>query len=367
VSGKRKVRTGVGAVRENDRRDEGEGSSLEAPRRMRDPFGKLPDRVQRSLVERRPPSWIDPMLATLTARRFSDPGWIFEPKFDGVRCLSFRHDGGVRLMSRNRLSANDRYPEIAEALAAQDAADFIVDGEVVAFEGNRTSFARLQRRMQVRDPNNARRSGVPVYYYVFDVLYAGGFDVTGLPLRDRKALLRGLFSFKDPVRFTAHRNADGVRYWEQACRRGLEGVIAKRADSPYVPGRSGHWLKFKCVNEQEFVIGGFTDPKGSRHDFGALLIGYHRDGDLVFAGKVGTGFDDETLRTLGRRLRALEQERPPFTAGRLPRKGVHWVRPELVGQIGFTEWTRDGQLRHPRFLGQRDDKAAREVVREMPT
>jgi bifunctional non-homologous end joining protein LigD len=333
---------------------------------MTDPLERLPDDARKRLVKSRMPSWMDPMLATLTERRFSDPGWIFEPKFDGVRCLSFRHDGDVRLMSRNRLSANDRYPEIAEALAAQDAFDFVVDGEVVAFEGNRTSFARLQRRMQVRDPNNARRSGVTVNYYVFDVLYANGFDVTGLRLRERKALLRRLLSSKDPLRFTPHRNTEGVTYWEDACRKGLEGVIAKRADSTYVRGRSGDWLKFKCVNEQEFVIGGFTDPKGSRHDFGALLIGYYRGDDLAFAGKVGTGFDDETLRSLGRRLESLEQDRPPFTAGRLPRKGIHWVKPDLVGQIGFTEWTRDGQLRHPRFLGLREDKPAREVVRERP-
>jgi bifunctional non-homologous end joining protein LigD len=333
---------------------------------MTDPLQLLPAQAQRVLVKAPPPSWIDPMLATLTERRFSDPGWIFEPKFDGVRCLSFRHDGAVRLLSRNRLPANDRYPEIAEALAAQHATDFVVDGEVVAFEGNRTSFARLQRRMQVRDPNNARRSGVAVFYYVFDVLYADGFDVTGLRLRERKALLRRLLSFKDPLRFTPHRNTEGVRYWEEACRKGLEGVIAKRADGTYVHGRSGDWLKFKCVNEQEFVIGGFTDPKGSRHDFGALLIGYYRGDDLAFAGKVGTGFDDETLRSLGRRLESLEQDRPPFTAGRLPRKGVHWVKPKLVGQIGFTEWTRDGQLRHPRFLGLREDKPAREVMREVP-
>jgi bifunctional non-homologous end joining protein LigD len=333
---------------------------------MTDPLQQLPDDARERLVKSRMPSWMDPMLATLTERRFSDPGWIFEPKFDGVRCLSFRRDGVVRLMSRNRLSANDRFPEIAEALAAQDAADFLVDGEVVALEGNRTSFARLQRRMQVRDPNNARRSGVAVYYYVFDVLYADGFDVTGLRLRERKALLRRLLSFKDPLRFTPHRNTEGVRYWEEACRNGLEGVIAKRADGTYEHGRSGDWLKFKCVNEQDFVIGGFTAPKGSRHDFGALLNGYYRVDDFAFAGKVGTGFDDETLRSLGRRLESLEQDGPPFTAGRLPRKGVHWVKPELVGQIGFTEWTRDGQLRHPRFLGLREDKPARKVVREVP-
>lgn len=306
------------------------------------------------------------MLATLTERRFRDPGWVFEPKFDGVRCLAFRTGRTVRLLSRNRLEVGNHYPEIAEALAAQAADHFVVDGEVVAFERNRTSFARLQRRMHLRDPEMARRTGVAVFYYLFDVLYVDGFDVSGLRLRERKGVLRKLISFKDPLRFTPHRNAEGVAYWEEACRKGWEGVIAKRADGVYVHGRSSDWLKFKCVNEQEFVIGGYTDPKGSRQDFGALLIGYYRGNDLMFAGKVGTGFDDETLRRLGRTLKSLEQDSPPFTAERLPRKDVHWVRPQLVGQIGFTEWTRDGQLRHPRFLGLREDKAARDVIRETP-
>lgn len=306
------------------------------------------------------------MLATLTDQRFSDPGWIFEPKFDGERCLAYRTRSQVRLLSRNRLLLNDHYPELAEALAAQEADGFVVDGEIVAFDGNRTSFAKLQRRMQVRDPEKARRTGVRVYLYLFDVLYADGHDVTVLPLRQRKAALRTLLAFRDPLRFTPHRNAEGEAYWREACRKGWEGVIAKRADAPYVHKRSRDWLKFKCVNEQEFVIGGFTDPKGSRHGFGALLIGYHQGDDLVYAGKVGTGFDDELLDHLSRRLARIERDRPPFSIGRLPRTGIHWVKAELVAQIGFTEWTRDGQLRHPRFLGLREDKTPREVVRERP-
>jgi bifunctional non-homologous end joining protein LigD len=334
---------------------------------MRDPLERLPDQARARAVAGDQPTWVSPMLAVLTERRFSDPGWIFEPKFDGERCLAFRKGSDVRLLSRNRKRLDDHYPELAEAMAAQEADDFVVDGEIVAFEGNRTSFARLQRRMQVRDPQAARATGVAVYFYLFDVLHVNGFDVTALALRDRKAVLRGLFSFRDPLRFTAHRNADGEAYWREACRKGWEGVIAKRADTPYERGRSGDWLKFKCVNEQEFVIGGFTDPKASRRGFGALLLGYHRDGDLVFAGKVGTGFDDRLLERLRRRLGSIERERPPFSAGRgLPSGGVHWVRPELVAQIGFTEWTGDGQLRHPRFLGLRDDKRPADVVRERP-
>ena len=338
---------------------------------MTGPLEGLPDRARRRLVAAPQPSWVEPMAATLTERRFSDPGWIFEPKFDGERCLAFRKGSRVRLRSRNRKLANDHYPELVEALAAQAAGDFVVDGEVVAFEGGRTSFARLQRRMQVRDPDAARATGVAVYFYLFDVLHADGQDVTGLPVRDRKALLRRLLRFRDPIRFTAHRNADGEAYWREACRKGWEGVIAKRADAAYEPRRSRLWLKFKCVAEQEFVVGGFTDPEGSRRGFGALLLGYYDDdgggGELVYAGKVGTGFDDPLLERLRRRLGGLERGGPPFAPGRLPSAGVHWVRPELVAQVAFTEWTGDGQLRHPRFLGLRRDKRPREVVRERPS
>jgi ATP-dependent DNA ligase len=201
---------------------------------------------------------------------------------------------------------------------------------------------------------------VAVYLYLFDVVHVHGCDVT------RKAVLRRLLAFRDSLRFTPHRNADGEAYWRQACRKGWEGVIAKRADAPYRHDRSCDWLKFKCVNQQEFVIGGYTDPKGSRHGFGALLLGHYRGGDLVYAGKVGTGCDQQLLEGLRRRLASLERARPPFSVGRLPSAGVRWVRSELVAQIGFSEWTGDRQLRHPRFLGLRHDKRPREVARERP-
>ena len=218
------------------------------------------------------------MLATLTDDRFSDPRWIFEPKFDGVRCLVFRDRRGVRLLSRNKLSLNRQYPEIEEAFRAEPAGDYILDGEVVAFEGKRTSFARLQRRMQLRDPARAKRTGVAVYFYAFDIVYAGGFDLTRLPLLERKLVLRRVLSFNRRLRFTAHRVEDGEQAWRDACANGLEGVIAKRADSPYEHGRSRDWLKFKCVNEQELVIGGYTEPAGARVGLGALLLGYYDDG-----------------------------------------------------------------------------------------
>jgi DNA ligase D-like protein (predicted ligase) len=326
----------------------------------------MPEAAKSRVRRRRQPTWVPPMLATLTEKRFSDPEWIYERKFDGERCLAFRERTAVRLMSRNQLRIDNHYPEVAEALEAQDPLPFIVDGEIVAFERNRPSFSRLQRRMQLRDPEAARRTGVPVFFYLFDVLHVGDFDLTGVELRHRKAVLKRLLSYGGPLRFTQHRNRDGESLWNDACASGWEGVIAKRADSNYEHRRSSNWLKFKCVNEQEFVIGGYTDPRGSRTGFGALLVGYYEDDRLRYAGKVGTGFDTTLLSSLARRLARLEQQEPPFDVGTLPRKGVHWVRPELVCQVGFSEWTQDGRLRHPRFLGLREDKPAREVVRERP-
>jgi DNA ligase D-like protein (predicted ligase) len=313
-----------------------------------------------------------PALATLTYDRFSDDGWLFERKLDGMRVLAEGAGGRVRLRSRSGADAGASFPEIAEALSAQHTPDFVVDGEVVAFDGDQTSFAALQPRMHLSNPDKARRTGVEVFYYVFDVLHLDGHSTRALALRDRKDLLRDLFEWHDPLRFTTHRDAGGEAYFEEACAQGWEGLIAKRADAPYRSGRTADWLKFKCEQGQEFVVGGWTDPQGSREGFGALLLGYFDDaGALVYAGKVGTGFDRTLLSSLGRRLRALSVSKPAFDERSLPkgaawRIGVHWVEPELVAQVNFTEWTRDGQLRHPRYLGERVDKSAREVVREAP-
>jgi len=299
------------------------------------------------------------MKAVLWDEPFSDPGWIFERKLDGVRCLAHRDGGGtVRLLSRTARSMNADYPELVKALDAEPCRDFVVDGEVVAFDGRGvTSFSRLQRRGRER---------VAVFFYLFDVLRLDGQDVRDLPLRERKARLRRALRFEGPVRFSPHRNDRGEEMFAEACRKGLEGVMAKRADSPYRATRSSDWRKLKCHAEQELVIGGYTAPQGSRTDFGALLVGYWEDGRLSYAGKVGTGFDQETLRDLGKRLRDLERPESPFVDIHPIPRGTHWVEPELVGQIAFTEWTRDGRLRHPRFLGLRTDKAARDVVRERP-
>src|SRR4051794_26133756 len=300
------------------------------------------------------PTTAGAMKAVLTGERFSDPEWIYERKLDGIRCIAIRDGGPVRLLSRNDLPLDGRFPSIAEALERQPCRRFAIDGEVVAFSGGTTGFAKLGQ------------AGATVYLYAFDITWLDGGDVRPLPVRERKRLLRGAIEFADPVRFSPHRNGDGIGFYEEACRKGWEGLIAKRADSPYVTTRSRDWLKFKCEHGQELVIGGFTAPRRAREEFGALLLGYYRDGDLVYAGKVGTGFDRAMLRDLGARMRGLERPTRPFAGDdKIPGvRGATWIEPRLVAQVGFTEWTRDGRLRHPRFLGLREDKDPREVVRE---
>lgn len=301
------------------------------------------------------PQWVQPMLATLTRDYFSDPEWLFEPKLDGIRCLAFKRGGQVKLLSRNQLDLTHGYPEVGRALENQRVQDFIIDGEVAAVKGDVTSFSLLQQ---------ARRQKVPIVYFVFDVIHLHGHEVARVDLRRRKKLLEDAFKWGGPLSFVSHVEGDGEEFYEVACARGWEGVIAKRASSKYTAGRSREWLKFKCSNEQEFVIGGYTDPQGQRAAFGALLVGYYEDGQLRYAGKVGTGFDAATLQGLLGKMEPLSRSESPF-AGKPPlRKGVHWVRPRLVAQIGFSEWTSDGRLRHPRFLGLRRDKKASEVVRE---
>jgi DNA ligase D-like protein (predicted ligase) len=306
-----------------------------------------------------------PALATLSHERFWEPGWVYERKLDGQRCLAVRTGRGTKLYSRSGRDVTVAFPEIAEALEEQASTDFVIDGEVVAFEGSRTSFERLQPRIHLSSAEKARRSGVPVYFYVFDVLRADGQDVRAEPLLDRKAKLRGLLTFEGPIRYTPHRRKGGEEYFAEACRKGWEGLIAKRADAAYATGRTDRWLKFKCEAGQELVVVGWTDPEGSRVALGALLLAYHDGVDLVYAGKVGTGFSQSVLRDLHAQLSSIERESTPCTRGAsIPRKAVHWAEPRLVAQVAFTEWTRDGQLRHPRYLGLRTDKKASDVVRE---
>jgi ATP-dependent DNA ligase len=286
------------------------------------------------------PKWLTPMAATLTQERFTGPEWLFERKLDGIRLLAYKQGRDVRLFSRNQLPQNASYPTVVDAIAHLPVREAVLDGEATGVWGRQGRVA----------------------YHVFDILWLDGRDLTREPLVTRRARLQEI-----PLHAPLHRVPEirDAKPWERACAEGWEGVIAKRRDAVYEHRRSPHWLKMKCEASQELVVGGFTDPQGGRVGLGALLVGYVDGTDLVFAGKVGTGFDTTMLRELRARLDALEIPAPPFTkfVG-LPRVRVHWTRPEVVVQVAFIEWTVHGKLRHPRLLGVRTDKAARDVVRE---
>jgi ATP-dependent DNA ligase len=282
------------------------------------------------------PEWLEPMAAKLTQERFTGPGWLFERKWDGIRLLAFKNGSDVRLLSRNRLPQD--YPTVRQAIAALPVRDVILDGEAAW------------------DPRSR------VAYHVFDILWLEGRSVTSLALEERRGLLKAL-PLRPPLARVAE--LDDPEPWKRALAEGWEGVIAKRRGSPYEHRRSPHWLKMKCEETRELVVGGFTEPQGGRVGLGALLVGYYEGGDFVFAGKIGTGFDTKLLLDLRRRLDRLEIAVPPFTKGTgLPRLRAHWARPEIVVQVAFVEWTVHGKLRHPRLIGIRFDKAAREVERE---
>jgi DNA ligase D-like protein (predicted ligase) len=306
------------------------------------------------------------MLATLTDRRDFDEDWLLERKFDGERCVVRKAGSDVRLESRTGKDLTGTYPEVRAAVAAQRSRDLLLDGEVVAYDGKQTSFSRLQQRLGVSEPSAEQVAAYPVVFCVFDLLAIDGDDLTGRALVDRRLRLTKAVRPSAALQLSEAWRGDSERRFAEACRAGWEGLIAKRADAPYDGGRSRDWLKLKCAWGQELVIGGYTDPAGSRTDFGALLVGYFEDGRLRYAGKVGTGFTAATLRELGARLRKLRARESPFVDARPVPRGTHWTRPELVAQIGFAEWTNEGRLRQPRFLGLRDDKPAAEVVRERP-
>ena len=282
----------------------------------------------------RMPQWLEPMAATLTEERFAGKDWLFERKYDGIRLLAYKRGRNVQLFSRNRLLQS--IPGIEKAIAAMPSKELILDGEV--------TWDRESR------------------YDVFDILWLDGKSTTALPLEERRALLKKL-KFSGPMRRVELLGDE--QPWERARKEGWEGVIAKRRGSPYEHKRSKHWLKMKIEASQELVVGGFTDPQGARVGLGALLVGYYDGDDLVFAGKIGTGFDSKLLLDLRGRLDKIETAKPPFTIAKgLPKLGAHWVKPSIVVQVSFIEWTANNKLRHPRLIGVRFDKTAREVVRE---
>jgi len=316
--------------------------------------------------------FIEPMKAKLVSAPPAHGDWIYELKFDGFRVEALKSGADVHLRSRNDKDLTRRFREIAEAVAALPVRSAIFDGEIVALDAKgRPSFQLLQAQETGEQP--------PLAYYLFDLLRVNGDDLLGQPLVQRRERLKVIFeNASEPLRYSSNLGDDPQRLLDEIRARGLEGLIGKQRDSKYEPGRrSGAWVKLKCVNEQEFVIGGFTPPRGTRKHLGAVLVGYFEQKRLRFAGKVGSGFNTALLRSVHGKLAALHRDTRPFTdlpekrGGRwsqniTPRemKLCHWVEPRLVCQVRFTEWTNDGKLRHPVFLGLREDKDAAEVTRE---
>ena len=310
------------------------------------------------------PRFVAPQLATLVGAAPAGEQWLHELKFDGYRILARVDEGRVQLLSRNDRDWTDHFPAVASAAARLPARRALLDGEVaMLLPDGTTSFQALQNA-------GAEEPRGQLVYMVFDLLHLDGHDLTGAGLEDRKRVLRALVdaggAAADPVRYSDHVVGSGPEFFEQACRHGLEGIISKRRDAPYRGARGTEWQKVKCLKRQEVVIGGYTDPEGSRVGIGALLAGVYDDGRLVYAGKVGTGFTDKSLRDLEQRLRALRQDAAPFATRSEGVPRAHWVKPELVAEVAFSEWTADGRMRHPSYQGLREDKPAAEVVRERP-
>lgn len=350
--------------------------------------GRLPDRARQRLVVQPHdargvkravfPKSLEPMQATLTEAPFDSPDWFFEPKMDGVRAIVFINGDSVRIISRSGLDATRQYPTIVGEMAEQTERRLMLDGEIVALnEKGVPSFQTIQQRLNLQRDSDIRKmeEQIPVYFYAFDILYVGGYDLRRAPLSDRKALLKQLLVPTDHVHLLEHFEEDGVAAYEGAISAGLEGVMAKKRDSVYESGRrSKAWLKVKGTSEDEFVVGGYTAGTGGRaKTFGSLLVGqYDDEGRLVYAGNVGTGFDEKTLVLLLKRLDSLKTVASPFDVmtpgtsrfGRPKDVPIIWVKPELVARVKFAEWTNDGHLRAPSYLGLRGDKPPRDVHRE---
>jgi bifunctional non-homologous end joining protein LigD len=310
------------------------------------------------------PKFVPPELATLVDRAPSGEEWLHEMKYDGYRILARIDHGRVTLASRNARDWTAKFPAVTEAAARLPVERAILDGEVaVLLPKGTTSFQALQNFLSGAHSDQ-------LVYMVFDLPHLNGRDLTGTRLEDRKralaAILESAGGDARPLRYSDHVVGNGPEFFAQACRLGLEGIISKRRDSPYQGTRSREWLKIKCARRQEVVIGGYTDPEGSRVGLGALLGGVHEDGRLIYVGKIGTGFSDKTLRELKKQLVSLEQEKCPFATRPIGVGRPHWVNPRLLAEVSFSEWTDDGRMRHPAFLGLRADKPATSVVRERP-
>jgi bifunctional non-homologous end joining protein LigD len=299
------------------------------------------------------PFRISPMLATLVDEPFTRENWIFEEKYDGVRMLAYKEGSRVSLISRNAIDRTERYPHIAQAIRELTPDRLLLDGEVVIFDSKNVSRFQLLQRS----------TGAP-QFVVFDCLYHDGEDLRYKSLAIRRERLESVLKAGGALRLSARLADDGLEAFKIATKRGFEGVVCKNLKSFYESRRSREWLKVKVHQQQEFVIGGFTKPKGSREDFGALLLGVYNKQGLHFAGKVGTGFDDQSLRALRRKFQSLIQPKSPFKGDDVDGREVTFLKPKLVAQVSFTEWTDDDKLRHPVYLGLRDDKNAKDVSRE---
>ncbi len=322
---------------------------------------KLNTKTKELLKKEKQPGWIEPMLCTLTDKYFSSQDFLYEHKWDGERLLAFKNNGKVTLLTRNKKDATQIYPEIAQQLENQDLENFIIDGEVVAMINGQSNFSLLQKKMHTTEKQN-----INLVYYIFDIMYYDQYNTTNLELLDRKYILENTISASKSVKITEYITENGLEYYHNACKLGWEGVIVKNIYSTYQQKRSKDWLKFKCLMQQELVIGGFTKPHGERLNFGAILVGYYKNNELIFAGKVGTGFDTDTLNFLGKKFEKLKQDNCPFKSVDINTKEIYWLKPELVAEIKFSEWTKNNKLRHPRFMGLRDDKSAKDVVLERP-
>ena len=314
----------------------------------------------------RMPANIHPMLATLVDEPFSNPDWVFETKWDGFRSVCFLQAGKVRLVSRNQIEMTLQYPELKNIGNQLQAKEAIIDGEIVALdEDGIPRFQLLQNKLRLRSGTYAHVEKAQIVYYVFDLLYLDGYDLMPCPLVERKALLEEIIRPTSFVKYSDHIESEGETFFKQIEKFHLEGMMAKRAASPYIQKRSSDWLKVKTVRRAEVVIGGYTQPRGSRSHFGALVVGLYRDNKLHYVAHTGSGFNQETLSKVSKLLQPLKTNECPFVVKPKTNEPAQWVKPKLVAELKFSEWTADARMRHPIFVGLREDKNPKDCTFEL--
>ena len=316
----------------------------------------------------RMPAVIQPMLATLVDAPFSNPEWIFETKWDGFRAICFVERNHARFVSRNQLDMTHQYPELRNVGQQVDAKEAILDGEIVALDRDgRPRFQLLQPRVGRKHKADVEAlvGQAQIVYYAFDLLYVNGNDLTSCPVVERKAALEKILRPASFIKLSEHIDGEGEAFFEQIEKFHLEGMMAKRAASPYVQRRSTDWLKVKTIQRSEVVIGGYTEPRGARSYFGALVVGLYRDDKLHYVAHTGGGFNQQTLRKVYKLMQPLKTNQCPFVSKPKTNEPVQWIRPKLVAEVKFSEWTADGRLRHPVFVGLREDKKPKECKFEI--